>query len=620
MCGIIGIASSVPITSREWVDVGRDAIAHRGPDDSGTYWSDSGRVGLGHRRLAIVDLSPLGHQPMASPERDLWLAFNGEIYNHIALRSQLEGLGHRFRSTSDTEVVIAAYRQWGQDFLSRLDGMFALALHDVREDKLILARDRAGEKPLFYRLSDGELRFASELKGLFADPAFPRVVDPEALDCYLALGYVPGERCLIAGVNKLPPAHAMLFDCKSGEARTWRYWQIPAFSGNRTRDPQELVEQLEDLLEQAVRRQLVADVPVGLLLSGGVDSSLITALAVRGGGTLKTYTVGFPQFAQYDETEHAALVADHFGTNHTVLDAGELKPEMLDRLAWQYDEPIIDSSMIPTFLVSREIRKHCKVAIGGDGGDELFGGYYSASYMARMQQLLSLVPLWPRRLAAAAATRLMPAGFRGRALLRAAATDVRRGLPPVVQIEALERSRLLGAGWKTVAEDIRASRTPDEPDAIERMTRFDFANYMAEDILVKVDRASMLNSLEVRAPFLDRQVIEFAYRDVPSNLKAAPNARKIILRRLAERVLPPGFDSVRKQGFSIPLELWLRSGDWRRHFEDILYAPDCTFARAHVERMFASLDRGHVVREHLFGLVLFEQWRRQHRVTVPQRD
>jgi asparagine synthase (glutamine-hydrolysing) len=607
------------VAEREWLIPGRDAMRHRGPDDEGCYWSEDGKVGLGHRRLSILDLSQLGHQPMPSQEGDLWVSYNGEIYNYLAVRAELEGLGHSFRSGSDTEVVLGAYRQWGRSFLERLDGMFALALHDVRQGKLLLARDRAGEKPLFYRLKDGELRFASELKGLFADDGFERVVDAESFDCYLALGYVPGERCILSGVSKLPPAHALCFDTATGTADQWRYWDLPAFRDAAPLDPDTAVMELEAILQEAVRRQMVADVPVGLLLSGGVDSSLVTALAVRNGARLKTYTVGFPQFAEYDETAHAALVADYFGTDHTVLRADEIEPGLLDPLARQYDEPMMDSSMIPTFLVARQIRQHCKVALGGDGGDELFGGYHSASRVAWLQQYLARVPLGPRRLLAAAATRYMPAGMRARTALRLLGADMRHSLPPIAaQFDPCARHRLLGGTrWETVGEQIRAERVPGDADAVQRITRFDFANYLAEDILVKVDRASMLTSLEVRAPFLDRSVVEFAYRKIPSSLKATPSARKIILRKLAARILPPGFESARKQGFSIPLDRWLRDGPWRAHFEEVLYDNGCIFSRREVERLFDGLDRGRSVRELLFGLVLFEKWRHAYNVRMP---
>lgn len=616
MCGIIGIAAKRGLQDRAWLMPGRDAMAHRGPDGAGVYWSEDGKVGFGHLRLAIIDTSPLGAQPMASPDGRVMITYNGEVYNHLELKAELSALGHEFRSTSDTEVVLAAYRQWGLGFLERIDGMFALGLHDIAAGRVLLARDRAGEKPLFYRLQDGELRFSSELKGMLADPAFSRVIDPAALDCYLAFGYVPGDRCILKDVAKLPAAHAMLFDLADGEAKIWPYWKLPPLQPGSL-DDVALVDRLERLLEDAVRRQVVADVPVGLLLSGGVDSSLITALAARGTGTVRTYTVGFKQYGDFDETPHAQLVASHFGTDHTVLEADDVGPDLLTRLARQYDEPLIDSSMIPTFVVSEQIRRHCTVALGGDGGDELFGGYHSASAAAALQAQLGGFPVWPRRQAARLAD-LMPAGMKGRTRLRMLGTDMSRELPPVAcHFDRAQRRRLMvrQGHWPLVAEGVRAARTPTEDDAVQRMTRFDFENYMAEDILVKVDRAAMLNSLEVRSPFLDRRVIEFAYGEVPSRLKATPSARKIILRKLAKKVLPPQFDSIRKQGFGIPINHWLKQGAWRQRFEELLYDQGCIFARPEIEALFRGLDAGRPVKEPLFGLALFELWRREYGAT-----
>lgn len=623
MCGIVGVASRAPLADGSWVERGCDAIRHRGPDDSGIYRSPDGRVALGHRRLAILELSQLGHQPMQGHDGS-WVVYNGEIYNFKAVRTELESKGHAFRSNSDTEVVLAAYAQWGQRFVEHLDGMFALALYDPRENRLVLARDRAGEKPLFYRLQGGELRFASELKALFADPAFDRVVDPVALDCYLAMGYVPGDLCMIAGVAKLPPAHVLSFDLATGKAAISRYWDLPAPPApGRLIDAEALVDELNPLLEAAVRRMLVADVPVGLLLSGGVDSSLVTAMAARTGGTVKTYTVGFPDHADYDETAHAALISAHFGTDHTVLEADAIGPDLLGDLAYQYDEPIIDSSMIPTFLVTQQIRKHCKVALGGDGGDELFGGYHSASRVAALEGgFANKIPLFARRAIGALSARAMPIGMKRRAGLRMYAADMAGELPSIANFfDPHSRARLTASIPRTdAAEAIRSSRTPAEADAVQRMTRFDFANYMVEDILVKVDRASMLNSLEVRTPFLDRALIEFAFGKVPSSLKATPFARKILLRKLAARVLPPAFDSVRKQGFGIPLDHWLAGGGWRDRFEAVLFDRGSSFAPATVSGLFAGLARGRPVKEHLFGLALFEEWRKAHRVSLPDTN
>ncbi len=592
-------------------------MSHRGPDDAGEYWSEDGRVGFGHRRLSIIDLSATGHQPMQTPDGQLCITFNGEIYNHLELRRELEARGHNFRSSSDTEVILAAYRQWGKDCPSRLQGMFAFAIYDKRAGKAFLARDRAGEKPLFFWFARGELRFASELKALLAAPETPRRINRAALDCYLTMGYIVREHCILEGMRKLPAAHALLFNTETGAVRLWRYWSLPDFDPDSPSPPEEeLVDGLESLLAEAVRRQLAADVPVGLLLSGGVDSSLITALAVRGGNRPKTFTVGFREFPQFDETQHAALVAEHFGTEHTVLEAGEAKAELLPKLALQYDEPMVDPSMIPTYLVSEQISQRCKVALGGDGGDELFGGYHAASRVAALQQKYRGVPSVARE-AAASLSASLPVGSKGREFLAHLGADMASDVPPFSPyFDKAGRKRLLPqlADWPLAAEDIRQARIPSTPDPVQRITRFDFANYMAEDILVKVDRASMLNSLEVRSPFLDVPVIEFAFGRVPSHLKATPTDRKIILKKLATRLLPKGFDFKRKQGFGAPLESWLQAGSWRRLFEDVLFDPGAPFSKPEVEKLFRGLEAGRCVKNQLFGLALFELWRRQYGV------
>jgi asparagine synthase (glutamine-hydrolysing) len=415
MCGIVGIASKSPVTVRAWLAIGRDVLSHRGPDDAGEWWSDDGRMGLAHRRLSILDLSTAGHQPMHQPERGLSIVFNGEIYNFQELRAELERQGHHFRSHSDTEVILAAYREWGTDCLSRLNGMFAFVVYDAQQQTVFLARDRAGEKPLFYHQTGGILRFASELKALLADPAMPRRIESEALDCYLAMGYVPGHRCILHGFNKLPPAHALQFDLQTGKAKVWNYWQLPELAEVV---PQGLVEEavlldeLEALLENAVCRQLVADVPVGVLLSGGVDSSLITAMAVRASSHVQSFTIGFPGHGKLDETEHARLIARHFGTRHTELMAEPATADLLPYLARQFDEPMVDSSMIPTWLVSHLVRQHCTVALGGDGGDELFGGYSHHSQLLWMQRRLAIIPHPLRRLTSMVAEHLLPRAER----------------------------------------------------------------------------------------------------------------------------------------------------------------------------------------------------------------
>lgn len=598
-------------------------MTHRGPDDSGEWWSDDGRVGLAHRRLSIVDLSSAGHQPMRDESGAITIIFNGEIYNFTELRDTLIASGHYFRSHSDTEVIMAAYLQWGIDCLVHLNGMFAFALFDARQQTVFLARDRAGEKPLFYHNASGELRFASELKALLADSALSRRVDPVALDCYLAMGYVPGEHCMLKGFNKLPPAHALFFDLKTGHSKVWCYWHLPLLAANSSERVDEiaLLDKLEGLLSDAVRRQMVADVPVGVLLSGGVDSSLITAMAVRASSQVQTFTIGFPGHGKLDETEHARLISRHFGTRHTELMAEPATADLLPRLARQFDEPMVDSSMIPTFLVSQLVRRHCTVALGGDGGDELFGGYGHYNRLLWMEKKLGKVPRLLRMAPGLFAEHFMPVGFAGgniRTWLMALGQDFRMGLPQIATcFDSISRQKLMGrhAGYGVIADEIYQDQVPLNSDLLQRATRMDFSNYLAEDILVKVDRASMLNSLEVRAPLLDYRLIEFAFANVPSDLKASFNDKKILLKRLTARVLPPEFDRHRKQGFSIPLDKWLKEGAFRVLFHEVLRDPQCCFDLRTVDSLLRGQNRGRSNGERLFALVLFELWRREYKVT-----
>jgi asparagine synthase (glutamine-hydrolysing) len=600
-------------------------MRHRGPDDAGEWWSADGRAGLGHRRLSVIDLSPAGHQPMIGDEGGTIIVFNGEIYNFRELRDELIKRGHRFCSRTDTEVILAAYREWGVNCLSHLDGMFAFALYNSRKQQLFLARDRVGEKPLFYSHDASCLRFASELKGLMADTALPRKIDPAALDCYLAMGFAPGDMCILKGVKKLPPAHALLFDLETGASRVWRYWELPKLetpAGPSSRDD-ELLAELQFLLENAVRRQLVSDVPVGILLSGGVDSSLITAMAASVAPRIRTFTIRFSGHQKFDETKHARLVSEHFGTEHVELQAAESTVAHLPCLARQIDEPIVDSSVVPTFLVSQLVRGYCTVALGGDGGDELFGGYPHYDRLLRLQQELGWVPSAFRLPAAKAAELFLPLGFKAsnvRTWLMAAGADLKSKLPLVTYFFDPGPRRKLMAGrvaWALIAEEIRDRRLPITADLLQRATRTDFENYLSEDILVKVDRTSMLNSLEIRAPFLDRQLVEFAFGKVPSHQKATPTGRKILLKKLAARLLPKEFDQHRKQGFSIPLTSWLISGPWQEYFHDVLLgSSDMFFDKNSVRKLLSSTLHMRENSERLFALVMFELWRREYKATL----
>lgn len=621
MCGIVGYAGIAGGIDLETLVECRDALAHRGPDDAACWVSRDGRVAFGHRRLAIVELTQAGAQPMHWRQPALTVTFNGEIYNHGELRRELRAQGHVFRGHSDTEVILAAYAQWGRGGVDRLRGMFAFALYDHAQRSLLLARDRAGEKPLYWVRHRGGLMFASELKALFADPAFARRVDLQGLDAYLAFGYVPGDRCLIDGVHKVPPGHLIEYALDAASVETRRYWDKPPARPDPGRSEQDLVDELDRLADAAVREQLQADVPVAVLLSGGIDSSLVTACAARASAdAVTTFTLGFPGAGEFDERPHARRVAQHFATRHTELELEPASLDLLPALARHYDEPIADSSIIPTYLISRLVARHGKVVLGGDGGDELFGGYRSYQGATRVEQLRRVCPR-PLRVAMAAAARAgLPVGFPGRNALVGFGADLadgvarmglmfdrpmRRHLAPALQESAAGVDAPLA--WKRSLVDTSRG----VPGAYMAA---DFDSYLPGDILVKVDRASMANSLEVRAPWLDQRIVEFAFAEVPNELRVAHSERKILLRRLARRLLPADFDVERKQGFSIPLAAWLTPAQrehWCAHFETRLGR---LFDFAAVRRLAGDNGVGALTR--LFGLLFLMHWMEEHHVSA----
>jgi len=550
----------------------------------------------------------------------LQIVFNGEIYNFQNLRRDLEGKGHRFGSASDTEVILAAYQQWGTDCVKYLNGMFAFALYDHSRQLVFVARDRAGEKPLFYRHSAGQFAFASELKTLMANPAMPRVLDQCALDYYLAAGYVPGQLCLLQGVRKLPPAHALTYEPGRDRLDVWGYWEVPPPAIDEATTTDDLLLELEALLRDAVKGQLMADVPIGILLSGGLDSSLVTAFAAEASSRpVKTFTISFPGHGTYDEAPHARLVAQHFATDHLELEAEPASVDLLPVLARQYDEPIGDSSMVPTYLVSRLVRQHATVALGGDGGDELFGGYPWYNELYRLESWRRRLPRPVRSVLAASAARVMPVGLAGRKFLLRLGMPGPSSLGGVMLFDDWSRRMLRGRTGLNGGAHEASWPLPFQPGRSQLQTAqaVDLTTYLPDDILAKVDRASMLSSLEVRAPWLDYRIIEFAFRRVPDHLKATATARKILPRMLAARVLPPGLDLRRKQGFSVPIETWFR-GEWGRYLSSVLTEADpALFDQRFIARLIRHQRRGYTTNgDRLFALAMFELWRREYRVAV----
>lgn len=629
MCGIAGV-----FRYRDGASTGREALAqmvgqlrHRGPDDVGV--AVSGPLGLGHARLSILDLAG-GHQPIWNEERTAAVVCNGEIYNHRELRRELEARGHRFATRSDTEVIVHLWEELGPACVERLAGMFALAVADVRQRRLLLARDRAGKKPLYYSDRGGTLAFASELKSLLAAGFAAPEIDPEALDLYLAWGYVPTPWTIFRDARKLPAGHLAV--CDAGGMRIERYWDLRFESrpGERIKeDMEDWTGELEHLLGEAVRDRLESDVPLGAFLSGGIDSGTVVSFMSEAlAAPVRTHTVGFADRAT-DEREDAAAVARALGADHRETEVRPCLEDVLPRIAWHLDEPFADPSAVPTWYVSRETRRRVTVALSGDGGDELFAGY-GTRYATHLREetvrrglpgplraaLFSpLARIWPR-------SPRLPRPLRLATILANLAVDGdrafyqdRRHLPLWLS------ERLLGPELRArrgrfdpfVALEPHLARAP-QGDPLARALYLDLKTWLADDGLVKVDRMSMAHALEVRCPLLDHRIIELAAR-VPSSLKLRRGRTKILLRRVAERRLPAEILARPKRGFAPPVSRWLRE-DLRDLSRDLLLAPDALardlFEIREVARLLDDhrtqrLDAGWA----LWTLLMLEVWHRE---------
>jgi asparagine synthase (glutamine-hydrolysing) len=614
MCGICGILrNGGRAVEPERLIRMRDSLSHRGPDDKGALLTRSGpdqrgenriqfrtlddlsrngslisglNVGLGHRRLSIIDLSEAGHQPMSNENGTVWITFNGEVYNYLEIRSELVASGHRFNGNTDTEVIVHAYEEWGHECLKRFNGMFAFGLYDSIKNILFLARDRVGKKPLYYSVDENQFCFASELKGILQSRDEPYRTDLEALNFYLALGYIPADRCIVKGVCKLPPGHAAVYDVAARDIRVWQYWQCPPPDECAdTYSESELLEEFEYLLTDAVKLRLISDVPLGIFLSGGLDSSLVTAIAAKvSAAPVKTFTISFPGSGHLNEEGYASQIARHFGTDHHVLDGSASVLDVIKELLPFIDEPLADSSILPTYLVSKLARQFVTVALGGDGGDELFAGYGHYGQVTRNESRLRWIPSFMFELAGGVAGRL-PAGVKGRNRL----ASLRRGYleQPVWGSSYFDvhlRRRLLRRevlshldGSLDMPERWKQTLLSKGYNTIDKLTRLDLLSYLPDDVLAKVDRASMACSLEVRAPYLDYRIVEFAFRKIPQALRAHNGETRILQRRLAQRLLPKELDLHRKQGFSIPMDDWIRSDEGSTWIQRALGSPSGMF-------------------------------------------
>jgi asparagine synthase (glutamine-hydrolysing) len=569
MCGIVGLAMIDGEVDAAAVDAARDRLFHRGPDGSGDYLSDDKRVGLGFRRLSIIDLSAAGSQPMTNEDRSVWLVFNGEIFNFPALRRQLIRRGHAFASATDSEVLLHLYEEEGPELVQSLVGMFAFAIWDERAQRVTLVRDRLGIKPLYYAWDGRRLLFASELKSIARWPGFEPQVAPDALGDYLTYGYVPHDRCMLAGVKKLPAAHVLTLELRAGaHPRVEAYWDLEYAAGATSKS--EAIAGVRERLATAVSEQLVSDVPLGLFLSGGIDSTSVLAYMSRcSSEPVRSYGIGFDDPARTSELPYAQLASDTFGAELTTRVLGEDDAETALRLLSSvYDEPLLDYSTIPTYHVSALAADHVKVVLSGDGGDEVFGGYgrYTDHLRAEERRHRSRggAPLAASALAAILpALRHLPYVTRLAILQRTLYRDPEEGyFRHVGLFDPWEQRRLLGgAVWGEVADRdplwlLRKFLRSDAP-TLWGLRYLDLKTYLPDDILVKVDRASMSHSLEVRPALLDHRLVEYAFA-LDDDLVVADGRGKHALREAVRGVVPPEILTRSKKGFGSPVRHWLR--------------------------------------------------------------
>ncbi len=607
MCGIIGEVARDPLNVRTFQQM-RDELSHRGPDGEGLYLNDSETVALGHRRLSIIDLSSAGDQPMPNEDESIWLVFNGEIYNYKDLRSQLEDAGHDFRSETDSEVIVHGYEEWGTNCVERLRGMFAFGIWDESRDRLFLARDRLGIKPLYYFQCDGRFIFASELKGILSDKSIDRNIDPVGLRHYLRYRYISAPYTIWENIRKLKPGCTLVFE--NGESTIEQYWNPYDYVDDGGNEEVALRE-IERRLEDAVESHLTSDVPIGVLLSGGLDSSIVSALASRVSNGLSAFSLGFDTDSD-DELSHAAKVAETFDLNHHTenLSATGLD-ELLDEILYYYDEPLSDSSVFPTYLLMQEVSDNVKVALSGDGGDEIFAGYtWYETYLQYqrlrpMDQILGIIGQTTFDLGKRLDSSLLNAVSRRFLPFSRSRIDRYQQImhPPFDddELDGLLTDEYVVAN----PDDVPARHCNGELD-VKDMQLLDMNTFMVDDILTKVDRASMAHSLEVRVPLLDHKLAQYML-SLDSNLVYKNGEKKHLLKKIGRNVLPSSIIDREKSGFGAPLSELGFVDRYKHILHDSEAARDGVFDS---EELSNVADSG-IAYHKLVRLILFELWYRR---------
>lgn len=605
-------------------------MIHRGPDDEGTYVEP--RVVLGHRRLSIIDLNS-GRQPISNEDGTVWIVFNGEIYNFIQLRDELVQAGHRFQTQTDTEVIVHLYEQYGERCLEKLRGMFAFAIWDVRKKKLFLARDRVGIKPLYYSLNEKGVSFASEIKALMADPSVSREVDPQTIDKFLTFLYTPGPETMFRSIRKLPPGHYLI--CEDGKFQLHQYWDLSFTGETRKWNLHETTEELVDLLRETVRNHMISDVPVGILLSGGVDSTGLLSFCIeQTNKNLQTFTIGFEGEEFADERTYARLAAQSYGTKHheLTISPGEFR-DFLPTYVRHMEEPICEPPAIALYYVTRLAREHVKVLISGEGGDEAFAGYQNYRNLVWLERLKSLGRPWVSvaELMLNGLSLMKLSRFDSYAkLMRVPLDEYYYGRSANTQSPFVRlREELYEPGFRTQIDPERSIQYIREcfsavrnESPLNKMLYVDTKTWLPDDLLVKADKMTMANSVELRVPFLDHKVLEFA-ASLPIEYKLKGLTTKYILKQALAGRVPDEVIKRKKAGFPVPLQSWL-SGDLKDFSKDVLL-DSRTLARGYfrknaIERLLQQAQRERVYGKEIFSLIVLELWHREFVDEKPLQD
>lgn len=623
MCGIVGIWDYKNKISRELLEKMCNALSHRGPDDAGIFIDEKNNIGFGHRRLSIIDLSPLGHQPMTNDNKTLWIVFNGEIYNFKEIRKDLEKRGYKFESNSDTEVILKSYQQWGKEAVNRFRGMFSFAILDKEKEKLILCRDRVGVKPLYYYLNNGLFIFASEIKAIIFHPRVKKEINFDALALFLKFGYIPEPHSIFKNIHKLEPGYFLEIN-RQGYIKKDKYWDAVDFYLKKSdygKSEKDVEEELEKILIESFKLRLVSDVPVGIFLSGGIDSSLVTALLAKNTNySLKTFTIGF-QEQEYSEAGYAKKIANYLGTeHHEMLCTQKEALDIIPKLPEIYDEPFGDSSAIPTYLLSKFTREKVKVSLSADGGDEIFSGYNHYKLINNIFCRINEIPsifLNPTLLSQGAKLFLKSSNLQNKIRKINKAIENKKDLRHVfTTINSYwlkdEIVNLLINDFSSPETFFNNFKRIKDLDPITQMQAIDFKTYLPSDILTKVDRATMAVGLEGRDPFLDQNIIEYAAK-LPLKLKYQKKQTKYILRKILDKYLPRELFERPKKGFVAPIDIWFKDKLkplLKEYLNPKKIEQEKIFSGKIIEKELADYFSGNLVNvNRLWLLLIFEMWK-----------